>query len=201
MTHQIRGLIVSLLVLAALAAPAVAAQRKRASAQPVAGENAYRSAAGYHAAVMEHCKAINKLARSRASFDVELAREHAAEVSRNLDAASKHMASYLAALGPEQRSQTAAEGSATEAKQAEAKRLGAALAGVLSTAAPDPKQVVSAVTDLYLAERELVTTHKAAGKALGIGLSTAPRKSTPRKRGPKAKTSEAQVGVVTKAAP
>jgi hypothetical protein len=198
MHHHIRGLAIAALVLALLSGTA-AAQRKRASSQPVPGENAYRSAAGYHAAVMEHCKAINKLARSRSDFDVELAREHAAEIGRNLEAASRHMSAYLAALAPEQRTSA---GGAVEAKQGEAKRLGAALSGALSTASPDPKQVVAAVTDLYLAERDLVAAHKAGGKALGISLASAPRKpGPPRKRAPKAKAAPAEVGAVGKAAP
>jgi hypothetical protein len=167
------------ILLAMVAIPAMAAGRTTKTEQ-VPGEDAFRSAAGYHTAVMEHCKAINKLARGRGAFNVALAREHAGEVTRNLASASRHVESYLAALGMERKSTVSEQASVVSGKQSESERLAAVLGEALGAAAPDRKAIASTVTDLYLAERDLVTAHKAAGKTLGISLATAPRKGSPR---------------------
>jgi hypothetical protein len=157
-----------------VAVPAAAIGRP-AKAQQIPGEDAFRSVAGYHAAVMEHCKAINKLARGRGAFNVELAREHAAEVSRNLTSASRHVESYLAAPGADK-----GTAGVVGSKQGESERLAAALGQALGGTSPDRKAVAAAATELYLAERDLVTAHKTAGKTLGIRPATAPRKASPR---------------------
>src|SRR5262245_18474685 len=166
-------------LLAMVAIPAMAAGRTTKTAQ-VPGEDAYRRAAGYHTAVMEHCKAINKLARGRGAFNVALAREHAGEVTRNLASASRHVESYLSALGAERRSTVSEQASVVSGKQGESERLAAALGEALGAGTPDRKAIASTVTDLYLAERDLVVAHKAAGKTFGISMATAPRKVSPR---------------------
>src|SRR5438105_1182968 len=165
MRHQIRDLVAALLI-AAVCGVSASAAGKATTSQPVPGEDEYRSAVGYHAAVMEHCKEINGLARARGSFNVALAREHAAEVSRNLGSASKHMTDYLAALNAEQKGHVDAQSTVAASKQGESERLAAALGDALDGAAPDRKLVVSTITQLYLAERDLVTAEKVAGKAL-----------------------------------
>jgi hypothetical protein len=179
MTQRIYRVLGALLLAAATAVPSVAAGRTTKAGE-VPGEDAYRSAAGYHTAVMEHCKAINKLARAKGAFNVELAREHAAEVSRNLASASRHVESYLAALGPDRKGSVSEHAGIVAGKQGESQRLASVLGEALGTGAPDRKTIASTVTDLYLAERDLVTAHKAAGKTLGIRLATAPRKAAPR---------------------
>lgn len=173
------GALGALFLMAAMAVSASAAGRT-AKEGSVPGEDAFRSAAGYHTAVMEHCKTINKLARGRGAFNVELAREHMSEVKRNLASASRHVSSYLTALGAERKGTVSEQTGIVTGKQAESERLASALDRDLGATAPDRKAVASTVTELYLAERELVVAHKAAGKTLGIGMATAPRKASPR---------------------
>lgn len=180
MNHSIRTAVTALAAAAVLATSALAAGKSAATTQPVPGEDDYRSAAGYHAAAMEHCKEVNRLARGRGGFNVALAREHAAEANRNIELANRHMASYLGALSPDQKGQIAAEASIGEAKRGETAKLASALDQALGAGSPDRKLVASMVTDLYVAERDLVAAHKSAGKTLGIRLATAPHKAGPR---------------------
>jgi len=168
------------ILMVAIGISASAAGRTTKKTGPVPGEDAFRSATGYHAAVMEHCKAINKLARGRGAFNVELAREHATELKRNLASAARHVTSYISALGVEQRGTVSDQTGVVAGKQSESEQLATTLDRALNASSPDRKAVASTVTDLYLAERELVTAHKAAGKTLGIGLATAPHKAAPR---------------------
>lgn len=170
MNTVIRVAAALVLAVSLLAAPC-AAQRKSKAVVP--GEDSFRSAAGYHTAVMEHCKQINKLARGRGDFNVTLAREHGAEVGRNLAAAVRHQAQFEA-VNPQ----------ATSSSVAACERHAKVLEDALKAASPDRKAVAAAATELFLAERELVTSQKAAAKSLGISMATTPRKAsaTPRKR-------------------
>src|ERR1051325_6119932 len=93
MTQRIRA-VAAMLLTTVLAGAVVAGGRATTPRQQVAGADDYRSAVEYHAAVMNHCKAINTLARARGAFNVTLAREHSEEVSRNLSSAAKHLSGY-----------------------------------------------------------------------------------------------------------
>ena len=179
MTKQIRGALMAAFVAVVLVTTATAAGKRKAQTGPVAGEDEYRSAAGYHAAAMEHCKEVNKLARGLGAFNLELAREHAAEVTRNLAAANKHMVGYLTALSAEQKGKVTEQSAVADTKRAESDRMASELGEALRQPTPDRKSVANAATSLYLAERELVAAHKLAGKALGISAASAPRKPRP----------------------
>jgi hypothetical protein len=190
MLNRVRSIAVAALLVGALAAGATAAQ-KRVARGPVPGEDAHRSVTAHVVSLMEHCKAVNKLARNKGDFDVALAREHAAEVSRAAGAAARHFEGYMSALGAEQRMLVADAGSVQQRTEGEVARLAAALEGSLKAAAPDRKQVATHATDLYLAAKDFITAHKAAAKTLKISAASPPRKAAPRKpRKPKAASEE-----------
>ena len=86
-------------VAAVLAATVAVAGPKKVAKGPIAGEDDYRSAIGYTVAVMEHCKALNRLTKTRGSYNGELAREHAGEVVRNAESATRHVSAYVATTG------------------------------------------------------------------------------------------------------
>lgn len=181
MLTKIRA-ISAVLAVAVLATAAIAGGSKTAApARTVPGEDDYRSATGYTVAVMEHCKAINKLARGKGAFNADLAREHAAEVSRNAASAARHQKGYLSALDSASRGQVADAVATQGTSETTIQRLSATLADSLKSPSPDRKAVADAVTDLYLAARDFMTAHKSAGKTLGIRAATPPRKATPRK--------------------
>lgn len=174
-----------------LSVSGVLAAGKRAPAAAVAGEEDFRSATGYTVVLMEHCKAINKLSKAKGAFNAELAREHAGEISRSAAAASRHMRGYLSALGADQRVLVSAQSGAQEAGESAMVRFAGELDASLKGASPDRKAVTDAVTNLYLAAKDLLTSHRAAGKALGISAAPPPRKAVPRK--PKAVPETARV--------
>src|SRR4051812_2448005 len=97
MTKTLRAAAAAALI-SVVATVAAAQAPKKPKAAAVPGEDEYRSATGYTVAVMEHCKAINKLAQGSGPFNVALAREHAAEITRNASSASRHRKSYVSAL-------------------------------------------------------------------------------------------------------
>jgi hypothetical protein len=163
-----------------LAAQAAAAPPGRAAKSQVPGEDNFRSYAGYTVAVMEHSKAVNKLARNAGSFNVELAKEHTVEIARNVASATRHFAAYQAALGVQQRAALSGQAD-EETQQAEVSRLAGSLSSLVAGPNPDRKAVATAATDLYLAARNCANAHKAAGKALGITQSPTPRHPAPRK--------------------
>lgn len=171
------GAIAAILTVAAVAG---AAQRGASRAKPIPGEDEYRSATGYTVAAMEHCKAINRLARGVGPFNAALAREHASEVTRNITALSKHIQSYQTALGPDERSAVSIQSDSQKSWESQINRLSAQLSEQLKGGSPDRKIVADTVTDLYLATRELLNSHKAAGKTLGIRAATPPRKTIPK---------------------
>ncbi len=172
----------ALLVLTVAASAFAAGAKKPATPNVyVAGEDDYRSATGYTVAAMEHCKAINKLARAKGTFNVTLAREHAAEVSRNVASASRHLKGYSDALAADLRGQVTEQIATQAASDGVVQRLSAALGDALKSSSPDRKAVAETVTSLYLAERDILTAHKEAGKTLGIRAATPPHKPTPRK--------------------
>lgn len=177
MFTQIRAASAALLV-AALAL-AAGAGTKKAAGGPVPGEDEYRSATGYAVALMEHCKAINKMARGKGSFNVDLAREHAAEASRNAESASRHLKGYISALDAGQRGQVSDQVATQETSEGAIGRLSSALGATLKGHAPDRKAVADTATELYLAAKDLLTAHKAAGKTLGIRAATPPHKPGP----------------------
>jgi hypothetical protein len=181
MLKGVRAAFASLLVVVFLTTAAIAGGKKATAVAAVPGEDDYRSATGYTVAVMEHCKAINRLARGRGGFNVELAREHASEVERNAQLAARHLKGFDAALGADQRTLIADVGPASQSSQADVTRLSASLATSLKSPTPDRKAVGETVTELYLAAKDLLAAHKAAGKTLGIKAATPPRKATPRK--------------------
>jgi len=168
-------------LLAAVAISAAAQSPKRKPAQAVPGEDEYRSATGYTVAAMEHCKAINKLARGTGGFNAELAREHAAEVTRNLAAASRHLKTYASSLDAGRRDQVSGPFATQSTSEDSIARFTSQLGDVLKSPSPDRKAVAETVTSLYLAERDLLTAHKEAGKTLGIRAATPPHKAAPRK--------------------
>ena len=178
MKMQIR-VAVAALAAALVAAPCLAAEKERKASQPVAGENQYRSASGYHTAVMEHCRELSTLAKGKGEFNVALAREQASEVARNLEAAGKHMAGYLGALTDEQKGMVAEQSAVASAKQGESARLAARLGEALGGPNPDRSVVAATVRDLYLSERDLLAAHKVAGKTLGIRAASAPQGTRP----------------------
>lgn len=180
MLNQFRAAAAAALV-GVLAVTAAAQGAKKAPAAPVAGEDDYRSATGYTVAVMEHCKAINRLARGTGAFNAELAREHSAEISRNVASASRHLKGYATALDAGQRGQVSDQFAVQSTSEDTVARLAAQLGDTLKSSSPDRSSVASTVTALYLAERDLLTAHKAAGKTLGIRAATPPRNPTPRK--------------------
>ena len=188
MLNRVRMISGAVLVAVLVAASASAAAKKTAGAV-VPGEDDFRSATGYTTVLMEHCKAVNRLARGKGAFKADLAREHAAEITRSADSASRHVKGYLAALGSDQRVLVTAQSGAQQAGESAMVRLAAQLDETLKADSPDRKVVADAVTDLYLVAKDLLVSHKAAGKALGIAAATPPRKATPRKptvRKPKA---------------
>lgn len=189
MLSQIRVAAAAALV-AVLATAAVAQSGKKSPAVLVPGEDEYRSATGYTVAVMEHCKAINRLARGTGGFNAELAREHAAEISRNVASASRHLKGYAAALDSGRRGQVSDQFALQTTNEGDVARLAVALGDALKSPSPDRKTVAETVTALYLAERDLLAAHRAAGKTLGIRAATPPRNPTPRK--PKAPKSGAR---------
>jgi hypothetical protein len=130
---------------------------------------------------MEHCKANNKLARGKGAFDVELAREHAAEASRNAESASRHLKGYMSSLDAGRRGQVAEQTAAQASSGSTISRLSTSLGAALEGASPDRKAVAETATELYLAAKDLLAAHKAAGKALGIRAATPPRKPGPPK--------------------
>jgi hypothetical protein len=184
MTKQLRAVAAALLAVGISAGAASAGARKTAPAGPVPGEDQYRSATGYTVAVMEHCKAINKLARAKGDFNLALAREHAEEVARNASSASRHLKGYVAALGTDRRGQVVAHTTVEGASDDAVQRFAAALTDALGVATPDRKAVSQAATDLYLAAKDLMAAHKTAGKTLGIRAATPPRRAVPRKPKP-----------------
>ena len=193
MLNRVRVMLGTVLV-AVLVAASASAAAKKAPAGVVPGEDDFRSATGYTMALMEHCKAVNRLARGKGPFQTELAREHAAEITRNAASASRHVKGYLAALGNDQRVLVSAQSGAQQAGESAMVRLAAQLDESLKAASPDRKAVADAVTDLYLAAKDLMVSHKAAGKALGISAATPPRKPVPRK--PKAAPESARAATV-----
>ena len=193
MLNRVRVMFGAVLV-AVLVAASASAAAKKAPAGSVPGEDDFRSATGYTMALMEHCKAVNRLARAKGPFKAELAREHAAEITRSAASASRHVKGYLAALGSDQRVLVTAQSGAQQAGESAMVRLAAQLDDSLKAASPDRKVVADAVTDLYLAAKDLLVSHKAAGKALGIPAATPPRKPVPRK--PKAAPESARAGAV-----
>jgi hypothetical protein len=181
MLTQIRAVAAAGIVVALAAAASAGGAKKAAPASAVPGEDQYRSATGYTVAVMEHCKAINKLARAKGDFNAELAREHSTEVVRNASSASRHLKGYLSALAGDQRTMVVAQAAAEEASDDAIQRYAAALKDAVGSPSPDRKAVAGAATDLYLAAKDLLTAHKTAGKSLGIRAATPPRRATPRK--------------------
>ncbi|MCC6743654.1 MAG: hypothetical protein IT175_07300 [Acidobacteria bacterium] len=160
---------------------------KKAVTGSVPGEEDFRSATGYTVVLMEHCKAVNRLARGKGAFNVELAREHAAEITRSAASASRHVKDYLASLGQDQKVLVTAQSGAQQAGETAVVQLAGKLDSVLQQASPDRAAVSNTVTELYLAAKDLLVSHKAAGKTLGIAAATPPRKAAPRKpRAPKA---------------
>lgn len=181
MLTQIRAVAAAGIVVVLAAAASAGGAKKAAPAGAVPGEDQYRSATGYTVALMEHCKAINRLARAKGDFNAELAREHSAEVVRNASSASRHVKGYLSALGGDQRGMVVAQSAAEEASDDAIQRYAAALKDALGAPSPDRNAVASAATDLYLAAKDLLTAHKTAGKSLGIRAATPPRRAVPRK--------------------
>lgn len=177
LTH-VRAACAATLALTLTAAVAVAGTQK--SAGPVPGEDDFRSVTGYTVALMEHCKAANKLARNKGSFNATLAREHAAEIARAAEAATRHAKSYQMALGPEQRTLVADPGGVQGQATAAMTRLAGALDQATKSPSPDRKLVAETVTELFLVAKDFLAAHKAAGKALRIGAATPPRKSVPK---------------------
>jgi hypothetical protein len=190
MLNGVRAAFASLLVVVFMTTAALAGGKKAPAASAVPGEDDYRSATGYTVAVMEHCKAINRLARGKGGFNVDLAREHAAEVERNAALAARHLKGFEGALGADQRTLIAAASSGPS--QGDMTRLAESLGATLKSPSPDRKAVGETVTQLYLAAKDLLAAHKAAGKTLGIKAATPPRKATPRK--PKAAPSGEAMG-------
>lgn len=179
MLNRVRVITGAVVVAVLLAAGASAAPKKVSETVP--GEEDFRSATGYTVALMEHCKAVNRLARGKGAFKADLAREHAAEISRSAASVSRHMKTYLAALGSDQQVLVTAQSGAQQAGESAMVRLAGRLDEALKADAPDRNAVADAVTDLYLAAKDLLVSHKAAGKALGIPAATPPRKPAPRK--------------------
>ena len=186
MLNRVRVMLGAVIV-AVLVAASASAAAKKVSVGTVPGEDDFRSATGYTMALMEHCKAVNRLARGKGAFKSELAREHAAEITRSAASASRHLKGYLAALGDDQRVLVTAQSGAQQAGESAMVRLAAQLDETLKADSPDRMAVSTAVTDLYLAAKDLLISHKAAGKTLGIAAATPPRKPAPRKpKAPKA---------------
>ena len=180
MMNRVRSIAAAAVAVALLAAGATAGQ-KRAARTPVPGEDAYRSVTAHAVALMEHCKAVNKLARGKGDFDLALAREHAAEVSRAAGAVARHFDGFMSALGSERRMLVADAGSVQQRAEGEVVRFAAALEASVKSGSPDRMQVSNNATELYLAAKDFLTAHKAAGKTLKISAATPPRKATPRK--------------------
>lgn len=186
MLNRVRVMLGTVLV-AVLVVASASAAAKKAPAGAVPGEDDFRSVTGYTVVLMEHCKAVNRLARGKGEFKAELAREHVAEITRSAASASRHVKGYLASLGDDQRVLVTAQTGAQQAGESAMVQLAAALDGVLKQASPDRVAVSTAVTELYLAAKDLLISHKAAGKTLGIAAATPPRKPAPRKpKAPKA---------------
>lgn len=180
MLNRVRVALGAGLVAVLLTASASAAGKKVTGAS-VAGEDDFRSVTGYTVVLMEHCKAVNRLAKSKGAFKVELAREHAAEITRSASSASRHVKTYLSSLGDDQRVLVTAQSGAQQAGETALVQLASQLDSVLKSESPDRAAVVTAVTDLYLVAKDMLVSHKAAGKALGIAAATPPRKAVPRK--------------------
>jgi hypothetical protein len=194
MLNQIRAASAALVVAALATAASAGGGKAAAKATAIPGEDDFRSATGYTVALMEHCKAINKLARGKGAFNAELAREHAEELSRNATSASRHRQGYASALGAGQRSQVSAELTTQETSEGAMMRYASALDDALKGASPDRKAVADTVTDLYLAAKDFLTAQKSAGKTLGIRAATPPRKAAPRK--PRIKKGDEVIGEV-----
>ena len=181
-------------VVAALATAAVAGGKVASKATAIPGEDEFRSATGYTVAVMEHCKAINKLARGKGTFNAELAREHAAEVARSVSSISRHRKEYVSALASGQRDQVSVEISTQESSESAIMHYSSALSDSLKGPAPNRMAVADAVTDLYLAAKDFLAAQKSAGKTLGIRAATPPRKAAPPK--PRIKKGDEVIGEV-----
>lgn len=181
MTTLVRAGASTLLIISLVAGAALAGGKKTPKASAVPGQDDYRSATGYTVALMEHCKAVNKLARDKGDFNVELAREHAAEASRNAASLARHTTGYMNALDSERRGQISEQSAVQESSESRIAQLAGALSDALKAPSPDRKAVAQVATDLYLAAKDFLTAHKAAGKLLGIRAATPPRKPSPRK--------------------
>ncbi len=173
---------------AALAAPKKTAKSahsgpKKVAKGPVAGEDDYRSAIGYTVAVMEHCKALNRLTKTKGSYNAELAREHAVEVVRNSESATRHVNAFVSTSGAAPVATTDAP--SLEQSLATVRQFATALDQLTKTGAADRNAVASTSTELYLAAKDMLAAEKASGKAMGIASATPPRKPGAKPKKPK----------------
>lgn len=180
MLKRIRLATAAALLVASAAGVTLAAQKGGARA-PIAGEDDFRSVTAHAVALMEHCKMVHKLAKSRGDLNVGITREHAAETARSAEALARHFDAYMSLLPAEQRTLVADAGGIQQAASASVVRLAGELTAAVKAASPDRKVVGERATELYLAAKQLLAAHKAAGKTLKISAASPPRKPSPRK--------------------
>jgi hypothetical protein len=128
-------------IITGLACLALAPVSLKAQETPPAGTEHHHAVAAHHANAMHHAKALHHHANTSKTINKEVAKEHAEEAGRSIDAAEKHTGKVEQNMSESEKKAAAPHLKSIHEHHAEAREHHAALTKELGKDQPDPAKV------------------------------------------------------------
>ncbi len=129
---------------------------------------------GHHQNALHHAKALHHHAKTAKPMDKEVAKEHAEEIGKSLDAADKHTAKVEEKMTEAHKTATAADLKGMKEEHAKAHEAHAALNEELSKENPEPAKVAEHAAKVHQHVTKAAKHHAAIKKAEGVKEPVAP---------------------------
>ena len=157
----------------ALGSAPVRAQAPSPSPQPTGAEH-HHVLAAHHANAQQHAKALHHHAATSKTINKEVAKEHAEEIDRSLDAAEKHTGHVEESMTPAEKTAAAAHLKSMHEHHAQAKKHQAELRAELNKENPDPAKVKEHAAQIHHHVTAASTSHTAVMKQRNVKQPVTP---------------------------
>ena len=147
--HPIPRITLAAMACLGLAAVPLAAQEPSPSPPPPAGAEHHHAIVAHHANAMHNAKALHHHAHTSKAINKEVAKEHAEEMGRSVDAAEKHTQALEKTMSESERKAHAAHLKSIHEHHAQAKEHHEALNKELAKEQPEPAKVKEHTAHIY----------------------------------------------------
>jgi hypothetical protein len=146
--HPMQRNLIATVACLGLGAVPLAAQEPSPSPPPAGAEH-HHAVAAHHANAMQHAKALHHHAHTSKTVNKEVAKEHAEEMGRSVDAAEKHTEALEKSMSESEKKAHAANLKSIHEHHAQAKEHHEALNKELAKEQPEPAKVKEHSARIY----------------------------------------------------